>query len=283
MKINEIINKQNIFPIVFVFILLDCTCLKAQQEATWYWRDTARQLQGIVRYTDSQDHSSHRRRIKTEEKAEVVAVVWCMELIHFLWFWRIGWVHLFFKSSWCKSSYSSNCPSGNSKCGKKLNNFCPQTSATTFAFSSVFIILLCCSVDHSFLRVHSCPCLRKDFPVHACAKNFPVHTCAKKLSCPRLRKIISIASGTSISWSGFHIKKILMLYSALAEAGEGRMPDPPQLVNIRWCLCRHTAISQVRYSASTATEIRSQSWRVNRLIEKPSQLPHPPIGITEVE
>ena len=170
MKINEIINKQNIFPIVFVFILLDCTCLKAQQEATWYWRDTARQLQGILRYTDSQDHSSHRRRIKTEEKAEVVAVVWCMDLIHFLWFWRIGWVHLFFKSSWCKSSYSSNCPSGNSKCGKKLNNFCPQTSATTFAFSSVFIILLCCSVDHSFLRVHSCPCLRK------------------KLSCPHLRE-----------------------------------------------------------------------------------------------
>ena len=27
--------------------------------------------------------------------------------------------------------------------GKELNKFCPQTAATTFAFSSVFILLLC--------------------------------------------------------------------------------------------------------------------------------------------
>ena len=31
----------------------------------------------------------------------------------------------------------------NSLRGKELNKFCPQTAATTFAFSSVFILLLC--------------------------------------------------------------------------------------------------------------------------------------------
>ena len=31
----------------------------------------------------------------------------------------------------------------NSKSGKELNQICPQTAATTFAFRSVFILLLC--------------------------------------------------------------------------------------------------------------------------------------------
>ena len=31
----------------------------------------------------------------------------------------------------------------NSKSGKELNQLCPQTAATTFAFPSVFILLLC--------------------------------------------------------------------------------------------------------------------------------------------
>ena len=63
---------------------------------------------------------------------------------------------LFFKSSWCKSSYSlnrpgaihpviQNLPRQKSLRGKELNTFFPPpppTEATTFAFSSVFILLL---------------------------------------------------------------------------------------------------------------------------------------------
>ena len=48
--------------------------------------------------------SGHRRRIKPEEKAKVIAAVWGMELIQFLaaqlfWrFWRLGWIHPFLSS-----------------------------------------------------------------------------------------------------------------------------------------------------------------------------------------
>ena len=47
----------------------------------------------------------HRRRIKTEEKAKVVADVWDAEFIQFF---AVLAIILFFKSSWCNVSYSSN-------------------------------------------------------------------------------------------------------------------------------------------------------------------------------
>ena len=50
-----------------------------------------------------------------------------------------------FKSSWCKSSYSSNRPMQNSSAARNLINSAPQTKAMTFVFSSVFIRLLCVS------------------------------------------------------------------------------------------------------------------------------------------
>ena len=72
----------------------------------------------------------------------VVVAVWGAEFIQFL-----GAVAIFprtilknrrnslfsFKSSWYNSSSR----------GKELNKFCPQTKGTTFAFSPVFILLLC--------------------------------------------------------------------------------------------------------------------------------------------
>ena len=72
---------------------------------------------------------------------------------------------LFFKSSWCNSSYSSCCPGAINPIlqfvlvqnSKELNQFCPQAAATTFAFSSVFIILLCPPPPLHSLRC-SCPC-----------------------------------------------------------------------------------------------------------------------------
>ena len=50
-----------------------------------------------------------------------------------------------FKSSCCNSSHNSNRPVQNTQRGKELNKFFPpppQTEATTFAFSYVFILLL---------------------------------------------------------------------------------------------------------------------------------------------
>ena len=70
--------------------------------------------------------------------------------------YRPGVIHPIFISSWCNSSYSSNLPGAfhlilqivlvqNSYCStaKKWIDSVPQAAATTFAFSSVFIILLC--------------------------------------------------------------------------------------------------------------------------------------------
>ena len=70
----------------------------------------------------------HRRKIYTEEKANVVAASWGTAFLQFLV--ALAILHkdelknrlictLFFNSSWCKSAYSSNRP------------------ATTFAFSFV--------------------------------------------------------------------------------------------------------------------------------------------------
>ena len=94
----------------------------------------------------------YRRRIKTEEKVKAVAAEWGTELIQFLaalaifctrMISKICWVHpilhivlvqliLLFKSSWCKIASAA----------KKLIDSAPQTAATTFAFSSVFILFL---------------------------------------------------------------------------------------------------------------------------------------------
>ena len=91
----------------------------------------------------------HRKRINTEEKAKVVAAVWGQNLINSLprqlfWFEEKDEFTLFFKSSWCNSSYCSNRPTAEccSKRGKELNNSVPQIAATTFYFSSIFILLL---------------------------------------------------------------------------------------------------------------------------------------------
>ena len=66
----------------------------------------------------------HRRRIHTEEKAKVVAAVWgtgfiqfiaVLAALHYDDFEEYDELILFFKSCWCNSSYSSNCP-----CAKQL-------------------------------------------------------------------------------------------------------------------------------------------------------------------
>ena len=41
-----------------------------------------------------------------------------------------------------EQTYSSNHPTQNSLPGKEINKFCPPPAATTFAFTSVFILLL---------------------------------------------------------------------------------------------------------------------------------------------
>ena len=104
----------------------------------------------------------HRRRIKTEEKAKVVATAWGTEWIQFLdaiailhqdelkkgmnssySSYRSGAIHpirhiflvqfiQFFQSSWCKIASAA----------RNWINYFPQTAVTTFAFSSVFILLL---------------------------------------------------------------------------------------------------------------------------------------------
>ena len=55
------------------------------------------------------------------------------------WFEEKDEFILFFKSSWCNSSYSSFRIVLNSQFGKELNQFFPL-AATTFAFYSVFIL-----------------------------------------------------------------------------------------------------------------------------------------------
>ena len=61
----------------------------------------------------------YRRRIKTEEKAKVVVSVWVEEFIPSLAALAILPRTILnssfsFKSSWCNSSYNSNCPVHNS-------------------------------------------------------------------------------------------------------------------------------------------------------------------------
>ena len=93
----------------------------------------------------------HRRRINTE-KVNVVAVVWGTEFIQFLaaqvilhWdnFEEYDKFIIFFKSSLCNSSYSSNRSCATARATRNCVNYVPQTEATTFYFSSEFLLLLC--------------------------------------------------------------------------------------------------------------------------------------------
>ena len=74
---------------------------------------------------------------------------------------------LFFILSWCCSSYSSYQPGSvhpilqivlvqNSQPSKELNQFCPPSNsdiATTFAFSSVFILLVCMQRTNTHVNI----------------------------------------------------------------------------------------------------------------------------------
>ena len=123
--------------------------IKYKLQGFWVWR------QQITPYSQS-DTGNHRRRIYTEEKANVVATVWGTKFIQFLALLAIlhqddlknrmnssfssylpGAIHpflriilvqfiLFFKSSWCKIA---------SRAGNWII-FVAQTATTTFAFSS---------------------------------------------------------------------------------------------------------------------------------------------------
>ena len=113
--------------------------------------------------TQGTEEDSHRKRIKTEDKAKVVAAVWGTAQIQFLAAPTIlhqddinkgmnssysaynpGTMHpilhivleqiiLFFKSSKCKIASTA----------RIWIFYASQEAATTFAFSSVFILLLC--------------------------------------------------------------------------------------------------------------------------------------------
>ena len=97
--------------------------------------------------TVSQKYSSdlfenHRRRIKTEEKAKVVASIYSVPCLGRFWrIWRIhpflsnhhGVYHPLIKIVQCKTA----------SVARNWINSSPQTEATTFAFSSVFTLLLC--------------------------------------------------------------------------------------------------------------------------------------------
>ena len=76
-------------------------------------------------------------------KAKVVASVCWAECVKFLARWLFC-LSLFGRKGSIQP-FLLNRPRQNSKHGKKLNKFCPpQTEATTFALSSVFILLLWC-------------------------------------------------------------------------------------------------------------------------------------------
>ena len=102
-----------------------------------------------------QSHPSihrHRRRIKTEETGRHFCMGDRMYSIpcrascfaYYRTILKSGLNSSFsFKSSWCNSTYNSNSSyRQNSYRGKEFNKFFPQRAETTFAFSSIFILLL---------------------------------------------------------------------------------------------------------------------------------------------
>ena len=94
----------------------------------------------------------YRRNIKTEEKAKVVVAVWGIELNQsiaaLVTYFVSGWFEegnafiLFFLSFSCNSFYLPNQQNSYSIVRQWIDS-APQTAATAFAFSSVFILLLC--------------------------------------------------------------------------------------------------------------------------------------------
>ena len=57
--------------------------------------------------------------------------------------WSIGWIHPFFKSSWCNSYILQIVLVQNRLRGKELDKFCPPSSSDDLCLSSVFILLQC--------------------------------------------------------------------------------------------------------------------------------------------
>ena len=93
----------------------------------------------------------HRRRIKTEEWAKVVASVYGEESIQFLavlavlhWtIWIIGWIApVWFERKGWIHHILHNRPRQNSSAARNWINASPKTEATTFAFSSVSVLIL---------------------------------------------------------------------------------------------------------------------------------------------
>ena len=73
----------------------------------------------------------HRRRIKTEEKAKVVAAVWGTELIKFLA--ALAFFH--------QDDLKKGTNSFKKAIGKELFQFCPQAATTTCAVSSIYLFI----------------------------------------------------------------------------------------------------------------------------------------------
>ena len=68
-------------------------------------------------------------------------MIWRKELFKLFYMVLVQFI-LFFLSSWCNSSYSSNCPGAKSTARNGINSV-PQAAVTTFAFSSVFTVSFC--------------------------------------------------------------------------------------------------------------------------------------------
>ena len=98
------------------------------------------------------DLCSHRRRIYTEEKAKVVAVVWGTELIQFLAAPAI--LHQDDLKNRTNSSFSSYHPGAEKLLrGKELNAFCSPNSSDD-------LCLLLCINTSSMFAVHYCTALQ---------------------------------------------------------------------------------------------------------------------------
>ena len=98
--------------------------------------------------------SGHRRRINTEEKAKVVAALWGAEFVQFLSALAVFTVKRFeeydeLQQDDLKKRMNSSDSSKSSLykingAARNLIHSVPQTQVTTFAFASVFILLLWC-------------------------------------------------------------------------------------------------------------------------------------------
>ena len=94
---------------------------------------------------------SQRRRIKTEEKAEVVAYVWGEEFIQFdaalailprKILNNIMNLHFFFNHPWCNSSYNSSRSCKTASAPRNWIHSPPPNSSDDLCLSTIFILLL---------------------------------------------------------------------------------------------------------------------------------------------